>query len=71
MRISELSARTGVTVADDQVLPARRAPARGRAQLADPGDLRRAHVERLRVIRALIESGVSIAETPQGAGRAR
>lgn len=63
MRISELSAQTGVPVATikyylrEKLLPEgeRSAPTQ-----ATYGDL---HVQRLRVIRALIESGVSIAET--------
>ena len=63
MRISELSAQTGVTVPTikyylrEELLPEgeRSAP----TQAAD-GEK---HVERLRVIRALLDAGVSIAET--------
>ena len=63
MRISELSARTGVPVATikyylrERLLPegARSAPTQ-----ATYGDH---HVDRLRVVRALIDSGVSVAET--------
>jgi DNA-binding transcriptional MerR regulator len=63
MRISELSTRSGVAVPTikyylrEGLLPegARRSPTQ-----ADYGD---AHIQRLRVVRALIESGVSIAET--------
>jgi DNA-binding transcriptional MerR regulator len=63
MRISELSVRTGVTVPTikyylrEGLLPegARSAPTQATYE--------QAHVERLRVIRALIESGVSIAES--------
>jgi DNA-binding transcriptional MerR regulator len=63
MRVSELSAATGVPVPTikyylrEKLLPE---GARTSATQATYGD---AHVERLRVIRALIESGVTIAET--------
>jgi len=63
MRISELSARTGVSVATikyylrEGLLPEGRRSAPTQAIYDD------IHVSRLRVIRALIESGVSIAET--------
>ena len=64
MRISELSTRSGVAGADDQVLPARGAAPRGRAPLADSGGVRRRRTfSDCGVVRALVESGVSIAET--------
>jgi DNA-binding transcriptional MerR regulator len=63
MRISELSTRSGVPVPTikyylrEGLVPegARRSPTQ-----ADYDD---AHIERLRVVRAMVESGVSIAET--------
>lgn len=63
MRISELSAQTGVPVATikyylrERLLPEGERSAPTQASYGDR------HVQRLRVIRALIESGVSIAET--------
>lgn len=62
MRISELSARTGVSVASikyylrEGLLPE---GIRSSATQADYGD---AHIRRLGVIRALIDSGVSVAD---------
>lgn len=63
MRISELSAQTGVPVPTikyylrEQLLPEGERSAPTQAAYGE------VHVQRLRVIRALIESGVSIAET--------
>lgn len=63
MRISELSAQTGVPVPTikyylrEQLLPEGERSAPTQAAYGE------VHVKRLRVIRALIESGVSIAET--------
>ena len=63
MRISELSAQTGVPVATikyylrEKLLPEGERSAPTQATYGDR------HVQRLRVIRALIESGVSVAET--------
>lgn len=63
MRISELSAHTGVPVATikyylrEGLLPEGRRSSPTQATYGDR------HTERLRVIRALIESGVSVAET--------
>ncbi|MGM7667612.1 MerR family transcriptional regulator [Microbacterium sp. A93] len=63
MRISELSAQTGVPVPTikyylrEQLLPEGERSAPTQAAYGET------HVQRLRVIRALIESGVSVAET--------
>lgn len=63
MRISELSAHTGVTVPTikyylrEGLLPEGRRTSPTQATYDD------AHVRRLRVIRALLETGVSVAET--------
>lgn len=63
MRISELSVQTGVPVPTikyylrEQLLPEGERSAPTQAAYGD------VHVQRLRVIRALIESGVSVAET--------
>jgi DNA-binding transcriptional MerR regulator len=63
MRISELSARTGVTVPTikyylrENLLPEGERTAPTQAAYGE------AHVQRLRVIRALLDAGVSVAET--------
>ncbi len=63
MRISELSAQTGVTVPTikyylrEELLP------EGERSSATQAAYGEKHVERLRVIRALLDAGVSIAET--------
>ena len=63
MRISELSARSGVTVPTikyylrEGLLPEGERTSATQATYAD------LHVQRLRVVRALIDSGVSVAET--------
>ena len=63
MRISELSARTGVTVATIKYYLREGLLPEGARSSPTQATYERAHVERLRVIRALIESGVSIAES--------
>src|SRR5690606_20422858 len=62
MRISELSVRTGVAVPTikyylrERLLPEGERTARTQAQYGE------VHVQRLRVVRALVDAGVSIAE---------
>ena len=67
MRISELSARTGVTVATIKYYLREGLLPEGVRSSPTQATYDESHVERLRVIRALIESGVSVAETPQSA----
>ena len=63
MRISELSAVTGVPVPTIKYYLREGLLLEGVRTLADPGGVRRRSPRRLRVIRALIDSGVSVAET--------
>lgn len=63
MRISELSARTGVSVATIKYYRREGLLPEGVRSAPTQATYDEAHVSRLRVIRALIESGVSIAET--------
>jgi len=63
MRISELSARTGVPVATIKYYLRERLLPEGVRSAPTQATYDERHVERLRVVRALIESGVSVAET--------
>jgi len=63
MRVSELSARTGVSVATIKYYRREGLLPEGVRSAATQATYDDAHVSRLRVIRALIESGASIAET--------
>ena len=63
MRISELSARTGVPVATIKYYLRERLLPEGERSAPTQATYGERHVERLRVVRALIESGVSVAET--------
>jgi len=63
MRISELSARTGVPVATIKYYLRERLLPEGERSAPTQATYGEGHIERLRVVRALIESGVSIAET--------
>jgi DNA-binding transcriptional MerR regulator len=62
MRISELSTRTGVPVATIKYYLREGLLAEGVRSSPTQADYGEAHVDRLRVVRALIGSGVSIAE---------
>jgi DNA-binding transcriptional MerR regulator len=63
MRISELSSRTGVTVATIKYYLREGLLPEGVRSSPTQATYDESHVERLRVIRALIESGVSVAES--------
>jgi DNA-binding transcriptional MerR regulator len=63
MRISELAAGTGVPVATIKYYLRERLLPEGARSSPTQAAYTHTHVERLRVIRALIESGVSVAET--------
>jgi DNA-binding transcriptional MerR regulator len=63
MKISELSARTGVPVATIKYYLRERLLPEGARSAPTQAAYGERHVERLRVVRALIESGVSVAET--------
>lgn len=63
MRISELSATTGVSVPTIKYYLREELLFEGRRTSATQAEYGEDHVRRLRVIRALIDSGVSIAET--------
>ncbi|MGL3148942.1 MerR family transcriptional regulator [Microbacterium sp. A82] len=65
MRISELSAQTGVPVPTIKYYLRERLLPEGERSAPTQAAYGEVHVQRLRVIRALIESGVSIAETRQ------
>lgn len=63
MRISELSTRSGVPVPTIKYYLREGLMPEGERSSPTQADYGDAHIQRLRVIRALIESGVSIAET--------
>jgi len=63
MRISELSVTTGVSVPTIKYYLREGLLFEGRRTAATQADYDDAHVRRLRVIRALIDSGVSVAKT--------
>lgn len=63
MRISELSAQTGVTVPTIKYYLREGLLPEGERSAPTQAAYGEVHVERLRVIRALLDSGVSIAET--------
>ena len=63
MRISELSTRSGVPVPTIKYYLREGLVPEGERSSPTQADYGDAHIQRLRVIRALIESGVSIAET--------
>jgi DNA-binding transcriptional MerR regulator len=63
MRISELSTRSGVPVPTIKYYLREGLVPQGERSSPTQADYGDAHLQRLRVIRALIESGVSIAET--------
>lgn len=63
MRISELSAQTAVPVATIKYYLRERLLPEGERVSTTQATYDAAHVRRLRVVRALIESGVSVAET--------
>lgn len=63
MRISELSVRSGVPVPTIKYYLREGLVPEGERTSPTQADYGDAHIQRLRVIRALIESGVSIAET--------
>jgi DNA-binding transcriptional MerR regulator len=63
MKISELSTRTGVPVATIKYYLRERLLPEGERSAPTQAAYGERHVERLRVVRALIESGVSVAET--------
>lgn len=63
MRISELSALAGIPVPTIKYYLRERLLPEGRRTAPTQAEYDDAHVRRLRVIRALIESGVSVAET--------
>ncbi|MFD5213956.1 MerR family transcriptional regulator [Microbacterium sp. NPDC058345] len=63
MRISELSARTGVTVPTIKYYLREGLLPEGERSAPTQAAYGERHVERLRVIRALLDAGVSIAET--------
>lgn len=63
MRISELSAQTGVTVPTIKYYLREGLLPEGERSSATQAAYGEKHVERLRVIRALLDAGVSIAET--------
>ena len=63
MRISELSATTGVSVPTIKYYLREGLLFEGRRTSPTQADYGEEHVQRLRVVRALIDSGVSVAET--------
>ena len=63
MRISELSARSGVTVPTIKFYLREGLVPEGERTSATQATYADLHVQRLRVVRALIDSGVSVAET--------